>query len=685
MIIAVLLLGALAVSVSATNTTGFSGISWQKSLGGIFGDYGFGSLQTGDGGYIVTGYSYSNDGNVTGNHGGNDFWVARLDSTGTVLWQKCLGGLFHDYGYRIAQTADGGYIVGGITNSNDGNVTGKHGLTDYWVVKLTASGTVDWQKCLGGLDNDYLNSIQQASDGGYIVAGYSYSNDGNVTGNHGGGDFWVVKLSSAGNVVWETCLGGSAYEVATHIRQTADGGYLVAGLSTSNDGDVTDNHGSCDFWVVKLDSSGSLIWQKSLGGTGADSAYHFQQVPDGGYILTGGTQSNDGNVEGNHGNYDYWVVKLDSAGNLLWQKCLGGSSDEYASGIQQTRDGGYIVTGRTQSNDGEVSDNHGNQDYWVVKLDHAGTILWQKCLGGSNADSAESIQQTEDGGYIVSGYTQSTDGDVTDNHGSADYWVVKLNPDSTADFSANPVYGTAPLNVVFSDTSLMTSIASWNWSFGDGSFSELQNPVHVYSGTGNYNVKLAITDANHYNATMEKDAFIRVNLVPGIDLFTGWNFVSTPRTLQPGFNNGSIVFGAVDCDGHTIWLYNASGAVWEHVTADTPIKPLDGIWIYSMSPAHVNLTYSTDPVGSLPRKQLFAGWNAIGFAGKSKASAWATLSSISTKWIRVMGYNSTALEFDDPMVNGETYGQYSMYRDMVPTKGYWLYVTSDTPLEAFSA
>ena len=171
----------------------------------------------------------------------------------TIEWQRSLGGSWHDDAYSIQQTADGGYIVAGDSYSNDGDVTGNHGGNDYWIVKLDASANITWQRALGGSNSDGALSIQQTTDGGYIVAGYSESNDGDVTGNHGGPtDYWVVKLDASGNITWQKSLGGSNNEGAFSIQQTSDGGYIVAGNSGSNDGDITGNHGDRDYWVVKL-------------------------------------------------------------------------------------------------------------------------------------------------------------------------------------------------------------------------------------------------------------------------------------------------------------------------------------------------------------------------------------------------------------------------------------------------
>ena len=402
-------------------------IQWQKCLGGTVTDEANSIQQTSDGRFIVAGYTFSNDGDVSGNHGNSDYWVVKLNSSGDILWQRCLGGTDDDYAYSIQQTSDGGFIVAGQTYSNDGDVSGNHGYDDAWVVKLNSSGDIEWQKCLGGTNDDRAYSIQQTSNGGFIVAGYTSSNDGDVSGNHGYWDTWVVKLNSSGDIEWQKCLGGTSDDYANSIQQTSDSGFIVAGYTFSNDYDVSENHENGKYWVVKLNSSGTILWQKCLGGTVYGAiAYSIQQTSDGGFIVAGETRSYNGDVSGNHGGIDYWVVKLDSLGDIEWQKCLGGTNNDYARSIQQTSDGGFIVAGYTSSNDGDVSGFHGYSDYWVVKLNSSGDIEWQKCLGGTNDDWARSIKQTSDGGFIVAGFTASNDGDVSGNQGNSDAWVVKL-------------------------------------------------------------------------------------------------------------------------------------------------------------------------------------------------------------------------------------------------------------------
>lgn len=404
-------------------------IEWQKSLGGSNQDYAYSIDQTFDGGFIAAGWSNSNNGDVTGNHGLLDYWITRLDPSGNLIWQKSLGGSNDDQASFIEQTTDGGFIVTGSTASNNGDVATNHGGDDYWVLKLDSTGDIVWQKSLGGSGNDEAFSVRQTTDGGFIVAGVSASSDGDITGNHGGRDYWIVKLDSTGNLVWQKSFGGSSYDEATSIDLTTDGGYIVTGWAKSTDGDVTGNHGNYDYWSVKMDGSGNMIWEKSYGGSTYDQPWFISQTGDGGYVISGYSSSSNGNVSGSHGGYDNWIIKLNATGNLVWQNPLGGGSDDRGYSVHGTSDGGIITVANTFSNNGNVSGNHGSNDYWLVKLDMNGTIEWQKCLGGTSADIPNSMQQTADGGYIVAGYASSTNGDVTGNHGGYDFWIVKLSAD----------------------------------------------------------------------------------------------------------------------------------------------------------------------------------------------------------------------------------------------------------------
>ncbi|OYU83949.1 MAG: hypothetical protein CFE24_08790 [Flavobacterium sp. BFFFF2] len=411
-------------------------IEWQKTLGGTSDEYVSTIQPTSDGGYIMAGYTRSTNLNVSGNHGGNDAWIVKLGASGTILWQKCLGGTSDDYASSIQSTPDGGFIMVGYTQSNDGDVTGNHGSQDAWVVKLTGAGNLTWQKTFGGTSYDSFNGIQLTSDGGYVVSGSTTSFDGDVIGNHGGGDAWVAKLSTTGTLVWQNCLGGSNQDGASSIKTTPDGGYILACLTQSTDGDVIGNHGFYDFWVVKLSTTGNLQWQACFGGTHLDIPNSIQTTPDGGYVVAGNSWSTDGDVTGNHGR-DAWIVKLSATGVLQWEKAIGGTGNESAQNIQLTNEGSYIVAGQTNSTDGDVSGNHGETDFWAVKLSSTGNLVWQKTVGGTSSDSAISVQITTDGGYLLAGNSDSNDGDVSGNHGRSDCWIVKLSADPTPTPTAN--------------------------------------------------------------------------------------------------------------------------------------------------------------------------------------------------------------------------------------------------------
>jgi Secretion system C-terminal sorting domain len=417
------------------------GIAWQNTIGGNGNDFLRSIQQTPDGGYILGGFSSSNiSGDKTENKkGGPDYWVVKLDASGNIQWEKTIGGNGADYLSSIQQTADGGYILGGYSNSNiSGDKTeNAQGDDDCWVVKLDASGNIQWQNTIGGDGFDYLFSLQQTADGGYILGGESFSN---ISGdksenNQGGGDYWVVKLDTSGNIQWQNTIGGDTSESFKSLQQTADGGYILGGFSLSNiSGDKTENcQGSHDYWVVKLDASGNIQWQNTIGGDNSDQLQSLQQTADGGYILGGFSSSNisGDKTEKWKGGNDYWVVKLDASGNIQWQNTIGGNGDDKLFTLQQTADGGYILGGDSDSNiSGDKSENcQGYEDYWFVKLNASGNIQWQNTIGGNGSDLLYSIQQTADGGYILGGYSYSNiSGDKTENcQGDADYWVVKLD------------------------------------------------------------------------------------------------------------------------------------------------------------------------------------------------------------------------------------------------------------------
>ncbi|HOL38872.1 MAG TPA: Ig-like domain-containing protein [Dictyoglomaceae bacterium] len=365
----------------AVNVNNLGGTTWQKTYGGNNADQAKSIQQTTDGGYIVAGWTDSFGTGI-------DAYILKLKSDGSLDWYKTYGGSNDDAAYSIQQTTDGGYIVAGYTNSFDTGI-------DVYILKLKSDGSLDWYKTYGGSNDDAANSIQQTVDGGYIVAGctYSFGDVGNV---------YILKLKSDGTLDWYKTYGGSGHEWANSIQQTVDGGYIVAGW--------TDSLGAgYDAYILKLKSDGSLDWYKTYGGSGDDFANSIQQVADGEYIVAGQTYP-FGADKG-----DVYVLKLKSDGTLDWQKTYGGSNDDAGDSIQQVADGEYIVAGYTRSF------GAGYYDVYVLKLKSDGSLDWYKTYGGSNYDAANSIQQTVDGGYIVAGCTWSF------GAGLSDVYVIKMD------------------------------------------------------------------------------------------------------------------------------------------------------------------------------------------------------------------------------------------------------------------
>ena len=289
----------------------------------------------------------------------------------------------------------------------------------------------------GGSEYEFLYSLQQTTDGGYILGGFSISNiSGDKTENClGGWDYWMVKTDSLGNIQWQNTIGGNQTDEMRSLQQTVDGGFILGGRSISNiSADKTENNcGNYDCWLIKTDSIGNIQWQNTIGGGGYDEIYSLQQTIDGGYVLGGTSSSNIScdKTENSLGAGDYWIVKTDPSGIIQWQNTIGGTGDDKLSSIYQTSDEGYILGGWSTSDiSGDKTENClGLADFWIVKTDSLGSMQWQNTIGGSDLDELYALQQTTDGGYIFGGYSSSTiSGDKTENSSlGGDFWVVKTD------------------------------------------------------------------------------------------------------------------------------------------------------------------------------------------------------------------------------------------------------------------
>ncbi|MBK8563484.1 MAG: gliding motility-associated C-terminal domain-containing protein [Saprospiraceae bacterium] len=451
-------------------------VDWSKHFGGTKNDAANDFQRTADGGFIVAGYSRSADEDLTDNKGGADYWVIKLDSLGVLEWQRNYGGAAIDIATGIVPTSDGGYVVAGGTTSFDGNVFGNQGLEDAWVLKLDGVGNIIWSQTFGGSLNERAESIHPTTDGGFILAGYSESADGDIATNKGEFDYWVFKLDANGALQWQRNLGGSLADFAFDALQTQDGGYLVVGSSISTDGDVNGSNGFYDYWLTKLDPSGDLVWQKNFGGAGEERAYGISLDVSGAYVL-GTSNSSDFDVPGNYGSDDFWVIKVDLTGNLMWSKNLGGNFEERGLGLFSKAAGGVLVVGYSSSNNIDLQGNYGSKDGWLLNLDEDGQIIWERNFGGSNDDRLYSVMELAEGGYACAGFSASNDFDLEGNYGQQDVWVIKLTQDSFNISLGNDTLLCAGQGVILDAN--QTGVTHL-WS--DGS----TNPVLLVSSPGEY-------------------------------------------------------------------------------------------------------------------------------------------------------------------------------------------------------
>jgi len=348
-----------------------------------------------NGSLLLMGMSDSREGN-----GNNDFLLKKTDLSGNILWEKYHGGTNDDRGYVVREVNDGLVLAGAMLSKTYGDLK-TNGGWDGLVIKTDKVGNVIWKQNYGKNRGETIRDIIKTNDNGYIFCGYTFSYDYET--HHGGKDFWIVKTDHNGKIKWEKVLGGSNYDMAYSVVQTRDNQYVVAGYSFSTNGDLEgmNNHGGGDYWIVKLDYSGNIVWSKLYGGSGWEEVRQVIETRDRGFLLAGVSSSNNGDVSNGKGHWDAWLVKLDRNGELEWEKSYGGSSYDKAFSVQQLSDRGYVVAGMTKSNDGDVEKHHGDSDVWVFRTDRYGKLIWEHTIGGKESESAEKVLRLKDGRFAV--------------------------------------------------------------------------------------------------------------------------------------------------------------------------------------------------------------------------------------------------------------------------------------------
>lgn len=560
-------------------------IEWEKRFGGNGSDRieGPGLIQTNDRGYLLAGYSDSNiSGEKTNNsRGGNDYWVIRIDSIGNIVWQKTIGGNLEDQLKSVCTTSDGGFLLGGYSNSviSGDKTEASYGLNDYWIVKIDSLGNIVWQKTFGGAGSDNLWDLNPTSDGGFILGGSSNSNaSGNKTENSNGDyDYWVIKLDSLGSIIWQNTIGGLDEDFLNSLQQTDDGGYILGGSSKSDStGDKNENRIGgfyfYDYWIVKLDSTGNLLWQNTIGGNSDELLCSVKQTIDKGYIIGGRSSSAifGDKTEACYGLLDYWVVKTDSLGQLVWQNTIGGSKEDWLLSLKQTNDSGYILGGRSDSNISgkKTEQNLGWPDYWIVKLSSNGNMEWQNTIGGNEPEWCFDVIPTNDNGYLLGGFSGSgVNGDKNEIClGYSDIWIVKLkNHNNLAtgkvfvDFNNSATYDNGDLLLGLkkineaSSTSFCFSEQNGHYTFAvydSGNYSFSPSPISYYNSVpsahnvyfSGINQKDSLNDFAFQAAGVYNDLSVQLTPAsafrPGFNSYYAVNFQNFGTTTI----NGTVVF-----------------------------------------------------------------------------------------------------------------------------------------------
>ncbi|ALM50532.1 hypothetical protein AMR72_17560 [Flavobacterium psychrophilum] len=424
-------------------------ILWDRSYGGKHAEYLLDAQPTADYGFILAGSSLSNkNGNKTSDNNGDlDYWIWKMSEHGEMDWQKSFGGPGADMLYSVKNTSDGGFILAGTSESGKGmfKKDSCRGNLDIWIIKLNAKGNEEWQKTIGGAGRDIVNSICQTADGGYIIGGSSDSGTsreilsggtdkyGKSEKCRGGMDFWIVKLDNTGEIKWQRTFGGLYMDVLESISTTTDGGCIAGGYSNSpmSQDKKHDGYGEGDYWIIKLDKEGNVEWQRTLGGEQDDHLYTILQTNDGGYIAAGDSASaTSGNKsKSNSKGTDFWIVKLDSLGDVLWQETYNTGQTDILTSAVENSDGTILIGGHAQSEriGSTKSDKREINDYIAIKISAQGKELWKESIGSSGADILRKVIETRDGGYILAG---TSDGKISrdkkSGNGGNDFWVVKL-------------------------------------------------------------------------------------------------------------------------------------------------------------------------------------------------------------------------------------------------------------------
>ena len=532
-VIIILLLGSnltLSTSVNIKKTMKISNlnelipkVTWNKTFGGSFLDWGWSVQQTNDSGFIIAGET------VSFGSGGYDAWLIKTDSNGNETWNKTFGGTDKDGGRSVQQTNDSGYIIGGYADSygNPGH--------DTWLIKTDEDGIEDWNSTIGGLASDGAFCVRQTSDEGYIAIGYA---DSYGAGDH---DVWLIKIDMYGNEEWNRTYGTAEWDLGYSVQQTEDNGFIIIGTTKSY------GSGGQDAWLIKTDMYGYEEWNRTYGGSNNDWGSAVVMTDDGGYLITGDTRSYG------PGGYDIWLIKTDSYGNEMWTRIYGGSlTDDTGYYLKKTSDGGYVVTGK------KTSFYTGLTDAWLIKTDYNGYMQWNLTIDGGEDDWSYSVDEITDGGYIIIGKTNSI------GNGDYDLWLIKVelvnyeNQPPTAPDISGPQFGNVGVEYeyIFVAEDFDGNDVFYYIDWGDDTYDDWFGPypsgqeataTHAWNSEGDYEIKAKAKDINDNEGDWSDPFLVRIENHP-----PDKPYIDGPTHGKAG-DSYDYTFNAIDPDGDDIW------------------------------------------------------------------------------------------------------------------------------------
>ena len=504
---------------------------WETTAGDIGSETVASLDQTNDGGYIFVGNTNSKGA------GGYDVYMVKTDYFGNILWERTHGGSANDYGYSVEQTSEGGYIIAGTTSSFGA------GSRDGYLIKTSPAGTIQWYNTFGGTQIDEIYSVQETSDYGYILAGKTESFD------YGSGDVFLVKTDSSGNMLWKKHFGGTSPDTAAYVRETSDQGFIICGSTSSFE---EESEGFTDFYIVRTNSEGQLLWEKTYGSTGwSDEAHCIQETSDGGFIVTGALRAYSIGT----GTWDIGLIKLDEDGNLKWSKQFGGTGRDVGKSVQETTDGGYIILAETNTY------GAGSDDMYLIKTNSSGIKEWDMLFGGTGSDRSYAIETTYEGGYVIAGTTDSY------GAGDNDFYLIRLGnfrPIANAGGDQTVYadsFGTAEVYLDASDSNDPEGdplTYRWYWWVDGISHQSDEMTLTIILPIGEHLIELEVNDGRQDSFTeeitvtveqaMEGDLWVlprpikrnrgsrrlKISLCPPEDIEPNQIDIDKPLTLYPG-------------------------------------------------------------------------------------------------------------------------------------------------------